>query len=63
MTEQIISSPEAPASSTRRGIGPETVTRRVLDNGLVVLIYPNTAIPAVRARHAPGHAQADLRPA
>jgi zinc protease len=30
-----------------RGISPETVTRTVLDNGMVVIVYPNPAIPAL----------------
>jgi zinc protease len=36
----------APAT-TARGISPETVTRVVLDNGMVVIVYPNHATPAV----------------
>ena len=31
-------------------LGPGSVTRRVLDNGLVVLVYPNPAIPTVTVR-------------
>lgn len=33
-------------------LGPDTITRRVLDNGLTVLVYPNPTIPAVVARMA-----------
>jgi len=31
-------------------LGPDTITRRVLDNGLTVLVYPNPTIPALTAR-------------
>src|SRR5688572_2418431 len=31
-------------------LGPDTITRHVLDNGLTVLVYPNPTIPAVIAR-------------
>ncbi len=33
-----------------RALGPDTITRRVLDNGLTVLVYPNPTIPALTAR-------------
>lgn len=33
-----------------RALGPETITRRVLDNGLTVLVYPKTNTPALVAR-------------
>ena len=39
----IATAPAAPA----QGIGPDTISRTVLPNGTVVLIYPNHAIPAV----------------
>ncbi len=31
-------------------LGPDTITRHVLDNGLTLLVYPNPTIPAVVAR-------------
>jgi zinc protease len=37
---------------TTRALAPGSVTRRVLDNGLVVLVYPSTAIPTVTARYS-----------
>jgi zinc protease len=33
-----------------RALGPDTITRRVLDNGLTVLVYSNPTIPALTAR-------------
>src|SRR5947209_5709129 len=33
-----------------KALGPETIARRVLDNGLVVLVYPKTSTPALVAR-------------
>ncbi|MEO8287137.1 MAG: pitrilysin family protein [Chloroflexota bacterium] len=33
-----------------KALGPDTITRRVLDNGLTVLVYPNPTIPALTAR-------------
>jgi zinc protease len=33
-----------------RALGPDTITRQVLDNGLTVLVYPNPTIPALTAR-------------
>lgn len=33
-------------------LGPDTVTRRVLPNGLTVIVYPNPTIPALVARLA-----------
>ncbi|MDQ2810107.1 MAG: insulinase family protein [Chloroflexota bacterium] len=33
-----------------QALAPGSVTRRVLDNGLTVLVYPNPAIPAISAR-------------
>src|SRR5436309_16093225 len=33
-----------------RALGPETITRRVLGNGLTVLVYPKTNTPALVAR-------------
>src|SRR3954468_20712877 len=45
---ETVTAPTAPApAATVRGISPETVTREVLDNGMVVLVYPNHAIPAI----------------
>ena len=35
---------------TSRGLSPETISRRVLDNGLTVLVYPNPTIPSLVAR-------------
>ena len=43
---ELVDTAVAPAA-TARGISPETVTRVVLDNGIVVLVYPNHAIPAI----------------
>jgi zinc protease len=34
----------------QRALGPDTITRRVLDNGMTVLVYPNPTIPALVAR-------------
>jgi zinc protease len=31
-------------------LGPDTITRRMLDNGLTVVVYPNPTIPALVAR-------------
>ncbi|HYO50238.1 MAG TPA: pitrilysin family protein [Chloroflexia bacterium] len=33
-----------------RGLSPETISKRVLDNGLTVLVYPNPTIPSLVAR-------------
>lgn len=38
------------AENTTRALGPDTITRRVLDNGLTVLIFPKLNTPALTAR-------------
>ncbi len=38
------------ANRATRGLGPDTVTRRVLDNGMTVLVYINTTTPSLTAR-------------
>src|SRR5215213_5349191 len=43
---------ESGTMQTTRALAPGSVTRRVLDNGLVVLVYPNPAIPTVTARYS-----------
>ncbi|HUS15720.1 MAG TPA: pitrilysin family protein [Chloroflexia bacterium] len=48
MPESLVSSP--PAARPSPALGPDSVTRRVLPNGLVVLVYPNPTIPAVNVR-------------
>lgn len=42
---QLVETAVAPVAT--RGISPETVTRVVLDNGMVVIVYPNHVIPAI----------------
>jgi predicted Zn-dependent peptidase len=46
-THAIDTAAPAPPASAARGISPETVTREVLDNGLIVIVYPNHAVPIV----------------
>src|SRR5258708_21090202 len=41
-------SPPSAVLSPARGISPDTVRRVVLDNGMVVIIYPNHVIPALK---------------
>ncbi len=38
------------AEQATRGLGPDTITRRVLDNGLTVLVFPKLNTPALVAR-------------
>lgn len=38
------------AERATRGLGPDTITRRVLDNGMTVLVYPNPTVPSLVAR-------------
>lgn len=38
------------AERATRGLGPNTITRRVLDNGMIVLVYPNPTTPSLTAR-------------
>ncbi|MFL5735310.1 MAG: M16 family metallopeptidase [Chloroflexia bacterium] len=35
---------------TERALGPDTITRHVLDNGLTVIVFPKTTIPVIVAR-------------
>jgi zinc protease len=37
-------------SAKSKALGPDTITRRVLDNGMTLLVYPNPTIPALTAR-------------
>ena len=37
-------------SAKSRALGPDTITRKLLDNGLTLLVYPNPTIPALTAR-------------
>jgi zinc protease len=46
-THAIDTAAPAPPAASARGISPETVTREVLDNGLIVIVYPNHAVPIV----------------
>ncbi len=36
----------------KAGLGPDTITRRVLSNGLTILVYPNLTTPSLSARIA-----------
>lgn len=38
------------AENTTRALGPDTITRRVLDNGLTVIVFPKLNTPALTAR-------------
>ncbi|MDQ3929285.1 MAG: insulinase family protein [Chloroflexota bacterium] len=38
------------AERATRGLGPDTITRRVLDNGMMVLVYPNPTVPSLVTR-------------
>lgn len=38
------------AERATRGLGPDTITRRLLDNGMIVLVYPNPTTPSLVAR-------------
>jgi zinc protease len=38
------------SEATSRALGPDTITRRVLDNGLTVIVFPKTTIPVLVAR-------------
>src|SRR5215212_8535707 len=38
------------SEAASKALGPETITRRVLDNGLTVIVFPKTTIPVVVAR-------------
>jgi len=38
--------------TSRAGLSAETITRRVLDNGMIVLVYPNPTTPSLVARLA-----------
>src|SRR5690349_6031169 len=38
------------AEQATKGLGPDTITRRVLDNGLTVLVFPKLNTPALVAR-------------
>ncbi len=48
--------PQNPSYSTfdtrSLALGPDTITRRVLDNGLTLLVYPNPTVPSLVARLA-----------
>lgn len=46
-TQAVDTAPAPAAPAPSRGISPETVTREVLDNGLIVIVYPNHAVPIV----------------
>ena len=43
---ELVDTAVAPVAAAR-GISPETVTRVVLDNGMVVIVYPNHATPLI----------------
>ena len=38
------------SEAASKALGPDTITRRVLDNGLTVIVYPKTTTPALVAR-------------
>jgi zinc protease len=45
-------SPYSALDARSTALGPDTITRRVLDNGLTVLVYPNATTPSLVARLA-----------